>query len=703
MNNGAFGEGFPYTNFHDLNLDWMIKIAKDFLDQYTHIQDTIDQGLEDLQTKYENLETLLDEWYDTHSQDIANELADALEDIQTALTNAITAFGTAAEAKAAEVIASIPADYTQLANDVEYAIGNVNSLIAGLPETTIVLDGITWEDGYLDEDGLIVSGANYKTSSLIYVPAGYVCRFNSSASAATFSYQIYDQYGDFDSTGEAGHGITLYDRCTRYSDSDQYIRICTNTTTVTTDQVAPTLYNYSYNDILHPEIIHLRPAIELGYIKDDGTVVIDSTYIHTSNIKIPKGYMLSFNTDMSGSAYHFVNTDNTGAFVSAGIIGGTAGRINVYAYEADRYIKAVTKTYYTYAAIDMILKPIDMDIVYTRSDFNNNLGTIRTTALNFGNGYFSSSTGELVSTSNYMYSGIIFLAKGQTFEGDLAGSAGAYLLIETTKGFAFVQGLVTGNNEYRRIKYKADHDMFIRFCSRIDNLVHTPFIAEDDLKDNWTVRYFHSSSKLAGKNIVVIGDSLIYGNNCGNGATWCEILKNKTGANVYNYGVNGSTIANVADHNPMCIRYADISELPTADIVIIEGGANDYNQDVPMGTTSSDDTTFNGAIVELVNGIRTLNPTAYILFMTTYHRNQGLNSLSLSLRQYATNSQETCNYLSVPCYNTYNDSGLLYTISVMRNWIDEGIYLGLSANNHISPKAYNYIYPKYLAWIENNC
>ena len=28
MNNGAFGERFPYTNFHDLNLDWIIEQIK---------------------------------------------------------------------------------------------------------------------------------------------------------------------------------------------------------------------------------------------------------------------------------------------------------------------------------------------------------------------------------------------------------------------------------------------------------------------------------------------------------------------------------------------------------------------------------------------------------------------------------------------------------------------------------------------------
>lgn len=31
MDGGAFGERFPYTNFHDLNLDWIIKEIKQLI------------------------------------------------------------------------------------------------------------------------------------------------------------------------------------------------------------------------------------------------------------------------------------------------------------------------------------------------------------------------------------------------------------------------------------------------------------------------------------------------------------------------------------------------------------------------------------------------------------------------------------------------------------------------------------------------
>ena len=140
MNTGAFGEGFPYTNFHDLNMDWIIKIAKDFLDQYTHIQQIIEEGetslqnlttegLQQLQDKADTLEELLQAWYNEHSADIADQLAEALNDLnewytthqnyldETLATN-IALFNQRAEEKAEQTLESIPDDYTELSNRV---------------------------------------------------------------------------------------------------------------------------------------------------------------------------------------------------------------------------------------------------------------------------------------------------------------------------------------------------------------------------------------------------------------------------------------------------------------------------------------------------------------------------------------------------------------------------------------------------------
>ena len=160
MSIGAFGENFPYNNFHDLNMDWIIKIAKDFLDQYTHIQQTIEdgetslqnyttEGLQQLQEKADNLEALLQAWYNSHSEDIANQLADALADLNewytthenyldNTLAENIAAFNTAADQKAAQTIASIPDDYTALASAVSTL--QTESSVEFPPSTSLITD-----------------------------------------------------------------------------------------------------------------------------------------------------------------------------------------------------------------------------------------------------------------------------------------------------------------------------------------------------------------------------------------------------------------------------------------------------------------------------------------------------------------------------------------------------------------------------------
>lgn len=112
-------ENFPYTDIHQLNLDWIANVAKNFLDQYTSLQQMIADGetsldnktaagLQQLQDKADALELALNAWYTEHSEDIAGEL-----------TAAVASFQESAQAIGADVIASIPEDYTALTNEVD--------------------------------------------------------------------------------------------------------------------------------------------------------------------------------------------------------------------------------------------------------------------------------------------------------------------------------------------------------------------------------------------------------------------------------------------------------------------------------------------------------------------------------------------------------------------------------------------------------
>lgn len=154
-------ENFPYTDMHQLNLDWIVKIAKDFLEQYTQIQETINTGLEDLDNKATELQALLDEWYNTHSQDIANQLADALQDLNDwynthqafldeYVTSSIQSFRQQAETIGQEVIDSIPDDYTELSELAEETADNTDDVIMGLANCMVrnLINPDKMEEGY---------------------------------------------------------------------------------------------------------------------------------------------------------------------------------------------------------------------------------------------------------------------------------------------------------------------------------------------------------------------------------------------------------------------------------------------------------------------------------------------------------------------------------------------------------------------------
>ena len=112
------GERFPYANFHSMNQDWILKVVKEFQDQYTHLEEMINAGeisistltaqkIIELNNRSNEILNLLNSWYDTHSQEIEEEL-----------TYAINSFQTRAQEIARQVAETIPADYTTLSNTV---------------------------------------------------------------------------------------------------------------------------------------------------------------------------------------------------------------------------------------------------------------------------------------------------------------------------------------------------------------------------------------------------------------------------------------------------------------------------------------------------------------------------------------------------------------------------------------------------------
>ena len=214
-------QNFPYTDMHQLNLDWIIKIAKDFLDQYTHIQELIETGIQNIQnttetgvneltelynteiaglnSKYTELNNLLQAWYDTHSLDIATQLATSLAELTTATNDAITTFNARAAAKGAEVIASIPDDYTALGNQVQYLIDGLRNwnLTAGLRNGVGFVSSSTGE--------LVQAGGSYGFSNYIKVNPGELYEYEANVSGSVLALAAYEN--DYDTTAVIAKSI----------------------------------------------------------------------------------------------------------------------------------------------------------------------------------------------------------------------------------------------------------------------------------------------------------------------------------------------------------------------------------------------------------------------------------------------------------------------------------------------------------------
>lgn len=101
MNMGAFGENFPYTNFHELNMDWIIQIVKQFNEQYPGVLEELAKKIPypienkngnigdflisngDGTTTWQEFATKIYEavtdWLDIHSPEWQSEVADTVE------------------------------------------------------------------------------------------------------------------------------------------------------------------------------------------------------------------------------------------------------------------------------------------------------------------------------------------------------------------------------------------------------------------------------------------------------------------------------------------------------------------------------------------------------------------------------------------------------------------------------------------------
>ena len=232
---------------------------------------------------------------------------------------------------------------------------------------------------------------------------------------------------------------------------------------------------------------------------------------------------------------------------------------------------------------------------------------------------------ETAGTGNFATNDVYTVAK---FDG--AGFTGNWK--DSEKLLTMTEGVVTGSNVTERdaavqagkavyTYTTTEHVEFLRVCvANTGNTVNGHFVSPIIYIS--TPGSDSSYAELEGLNIVALGDSYLHGGGAVPSDTWFAQLAKRYNMNYTNYGIDGSTVSAALNasgnkQNPMVERYEDMAD--EADIVIFEGGRNDYNVDAPLGEIGvKDPTTFLGAVQIILDGLQEKYPNALIVCVTAW-------------------------------------------------------------------------------------
>ena len=141
----------PYCNLHDLNIDWILNIIKDFNAKYSNLEETFDgmvesinaahaQALADIESGKTDalsaMQTYLDTCYNeldryttafvTQLQNVTNEEISALNTVGQQQYDNVTQAGTTAINALNTIVQSIPADYNDALNQMQMIVSLLN-------------------------------------------------------------------------------------------------------------------------------------------------------------------------------------------------------------------------------------------------------------------------------------------------------------------------------------------------------------------------------------------------------------------------------------------------------------------------------------------------------------------------------------------------------------------------------------------------
>ena len=214
--------------------------------------------------------------------------------------------------------------------------------------------------------------------------------------------------------------------------------------------------------------------------------------------------------------------------------------------------------------------------------------------------------------------------------------------------------------------------------------------------------------ELKGKKIAFLGDSITegYGASCVENTYW-NLIGRQTGAEVFGYGIGGTTIArrqkplDVPNPNKYFGSRAG-AMIPDADVIVIFGGTNDFGGSDPAMGTMEDrtDATFYGAYHNLIHLVLNCYPGAKIVIMTPLHRdsedkgpyNEWGVRLGASLRGYVDAIIEIAAFYAIPVLDLFRVSGIQSRVPELKErYIPDGLHPNDAGHVRIAEKLIGFL------------
>lgn len=178
---------------------------------------------------------------------------------------------------------------------------------------------------------------------------------------------------------------------------------------------------------------------------------------------------------------------------------------------------------------------------------------------------------------------------------------------------------------------------------------------------------------LEGLKIYNFGDSIAAGDG-NSGVGYAEILASMYGCITTDYAIGGTTLSKVTGQGMGCILDAiDGASATLPDIILLEGGANDYTQfrvtgDVTGSTvftdSSFDETTYIGALELAFYKLQTKYSGVPIIWVYTHRENTRTEKtnpntgVTVNFTTMHNKSLEACAKWAIPVVDIYNEGGL---------------------------------------------